>query len=217
MINLLRSNDVLSSIAIFIAGFFALAFAISFHEFAHAFVAHKSGDMTPKAYGRLSLNPFCHFDTWGTLMLLIFGFGWARPVPVDARNFKRPRLDFFLVSIAGILANILLAFLFMPLMLLTEKYLAVGSNFWARFLDYALYLFVLYNIMFAVFNILPIYPIDGFNVVLSMSKAENGYIRFMRQNGWIVLIILVVLFSFILSYPTNFLFDAFVRFWKLLI
>lgn len=217
MISLLRSTDAQSAIAIFIAGFFALAFAISFHEFAHAFVAHKSGDMTPKAYGRLSINPFCHFDTWGTLMMLIFGFGWAKPVPIDVRNFKKPRLNFFLVSIAGILANLFFAFLFMPFLVLVVKYLPLESNFWARFLYYVLYLFVSYNIMFAIFNILPIYPLDGFNVVLSLSKTENGYIRFMRQNGWIVLIVIVVFFSTFLAYPTDFMFNVFEKFWRLFI
>ena len=217
MINLLRSVDALSSVVIFIAGFFALAFAISFHEFAHAFVAHKSGDMTPKAYGRLSLNPFCHFDTWGTIMMLVFGFGWAKPVPIDPFNFKRPRLDFFLVSIAGILVNLLLAFLVMPLLILVYTRLPIASNFWAKFLYYFLWLFVSYNITFAVFNVLPIYPLDGFNIVLSLSKTENGYIRFMRQNGWIVLIIFALVFSFVLTYPTDFLFNTFASFWRLFI
>lgn len=217
MIRLFQQVDLASAVAIFIAGFFALAFAISFHEFAHAFVAHKSGDMTPKAFGRLSLNPFCHFDIWGTFLMLFFGFGWAKPVPIDVRNFKRPRLDFFLVSIAGILVNLLLAFFVMPLLILVYSKLPVNSNFWAGFLYYILYLFVFYNLALAVFNILPIYPLDGFNVVLAASKTENGYIRFMRQNGWIVLIVFALLFSFVLTYPIDFLFDAFAKFWRLFI
>lgn len=217
MIRLFEQVNWTSAVALFIAGFFALAFAISFHEFAHAFVAHKSGDMTPKAYGRLSINPFCHFDTWGTIMMLIFGFGWAKPVPIDARNFKRPRLDYFLVSVAGITINILLAFLFMPLLALVQKYLPIDFNFWARFLYYVLYLFIFYNITFAVFNILPIYPLDGFNVVLALSRRQNGYIRFMLQNGWIVLIVFALLFSYILTYPIDFLFGTFEAFWKLII
>lgn len=217
MIRLLWSVDITTAITIFITGLAALALAISFHEFAHAFVAHKAGDLTPKAFGRLTLNPFAHFDAWGTFMLLMFGFGWAKPVPIDPFNFKKPRRDFFFVSISGILTNLMLAFLSMPLLLLVFTYLPIASSFWARVLYYFLYLFVSYNITFAVFNILPIYPLDGFNIVLAASKTENGYIRFMRQNGWIVLLVFALFFSFVLTYPTDFLFDVFAKFWRLLI
>lgn len=199
-----------------LAGFLALILTLGFHEASHAFVAHKAGDLTPKAYGRLTLNPFKHFDLTGTICLFIFGFGWAKPVPINPYNLKKPRRDFFFVSCAGILSNLILAFLAFPLYMLMLKFANMEKliNF---FLMFFLMLFVSYNINFAIFNVLPIFPLDGFNIVVACSKTNNGYLRFMRKNGWIVLIIFVVFFSELLFICSNYIFSGLNWFWELII
>ena len=109
----LQSGATFSRILAFIAGYiFAIIIAFGLHEFAHAFSAYKLGDPTPKALGRLTLNPLKHLDMYGLIGFLVVGFGWAKPVEINPLNFKKYRRDMFLVSISGVLTNLLLAFLF---------------------------------------------------------------------------------------------------------
>ena len=96
--------------------FLALLIVLPVHEFAHAFVAHKCGDLTPKINGRLTLNPMAHFDTYGLVALLLVRFGWGKPVPVNPNNFRNRKVGCILVSISGVVANFLLAFLVYPLL-----------------------------------------------------------------------------------------------------
>ncbi len=105
------TSDIISYVAIFLA----ILIVMPAHEFAHAFVAYKCGDYTPKARGRLTLNPFAHFDVLGLIMLMVARFGWAKPVPINPYNFKHYKRDYFLVSIAGVTMNLILAFFFYPI------------------------------------------------------------------------------------------------------
>ena len=129
-----------------------LIFALCFHEFAHAWVAYKLGDPTAKQSGRLTLNPLAHLDPMGSLMILFVGFGWAKPVPVDVRYLQNPRIDMMKISFAGPAANLLLAFVGGTII---RAHLVGGS------LILMLVLFTQINIMLAVFNMIPIPPLDG--------------------------------------------------------
>lgn len=216
MLNIIRANPQMNTFTLFLAIALSLIIALTVHEASHAFVAYKSGDLTAKAYGRLTLNPFKHMDPVGTVLLFLVGFGWAKPVPINRANFKRGKRDFFWVSSAGILSNIVLAFISVPLMLLVSKFL-YGSNFFFDFLYYFLYFSVFYNISLAIFNLLPFYPLDGFNIVLSLSRRETGYIRFNMQYGNILLIIFVIFFSSLIFIPVNYIYQGFYWVWNLLI
>jgi Zn-dependent protease len=170
----------------------ALFVAMPFHEFAHAFAAKREGDLTAVAYGRYTLAPLAHFDWKGFLFLFLFRFGWAKPVPVDERNFKRGRKSKFLVSIAGILTNLVLGTIFLFIYLLVLRFNA--SFFTSNLYGNLLYLFLSYsislNFMLAFFNLLPIYPLDGYRIVESFSKTENAYLRFTKQYSFIIYLIL---------------------------
>ena len=196
IINLLYNNlSVLTILAILIGFMSALLISMPMHEFAHAFVAYKEGDPTAKAMKRYTLAPFSHVDVGGFLMLLFFGIGYAKPVPVDSRNFKRGRKSATLVAIAGVTTNLILG-------ILSALIYALLMNVWpALFTSYGfiskiyIYFFeymVMLNFMFAFFNILPIYPLDGFRLVEAYSKPGNGYVQFMRRYGFIILLVVLL-------------------------
>ena len=141
---------------------FAILLAMTFHEFAHAWTANKLGDDTPRMMGRLTLDPFKHVDIAGLFAMLLFRFGWAKPVQINPRKFKHPRRDEILVSIAGPLSNLILAFLMVAL-------LSLGLSVFNIELGSIYYRFVttifLFNVTFMIFNILPIPPLDGYHVL----------------------------------------------------
>ncbi len=178
----------------------AMLIAIPFHEVAHAFVAYKLGDPTAKNLGRLSLDPMRHFDLFGTLAFLLIGMGWAKPVMVNVSNFKKPRRDDVLVSIAGPAMNLILAFIFYGLFLFIPGLISSPANF---YIGRILYTIVSINMVFMVFNLLPIPPLDGFHVVSSAFIRKRYYIvDFLRQYGFVILIVL--LFTNVLDPVFNF-------------
>ena len=172
----------------------AVVFALTIHEFAHAFVAHRLGDNTAKLQGRMSLNPMVHFDVLGIICFLFFGFGWAKPVPINTYNFSHIKRDTFLVSISGIVTNLIIAFIFCPLSMLL---LNVASNSVILEILYYLCAFIYQtNLVFAVFNLLPIYPLDGFNAIASQLRYDNPFVTFMQRYGSLILILVVIIFSY---------------------
>lgn len=185
-------GDATTKVIIFLTFTLAVILALTIHEFSHSFMAYKLGDKTPKLAGRLTLNPMAHFDAIGLLSFLFLGFGWAKPVPINPNNFKKIKRDSLLVSLAGIFANLILAFVAYPLFLLT---LRLPATWWSL----ALQLLTLYifnnNLVFAVFNLLPIYPLDGYNAVASQLSYSNKYVNFMRRYGALVLLFVIVLFN----------------------
>ena len=135
-----------------------LVFALSFHEFAHGYVAYLLGDNTAERNGRLTLNPLAHLDVMGSLMILFVGFGWAKPVPVDPRNFDQPRRDMMYVAIAGPLSNLALAVICGFFIRIINPY-----DSWILFtlLSFGVYI----NVALAIFNLLPVFPLDGSSVI----------------------------------------------------
>ncbi len=178
----------------YVASFLAVAVVLTFHEFAHAFVAHKCGDDTARMEGRMTLNPLKHFDLLGLVMFTLVGFGWAKPVPINPYNFKKERRDLVLVSSAGIIMNYIMAFVFWPLYLLFIKYVVAsyGNVLIVILVENFLYCVVAYSLGFCVFNLLPFYPLDGFRIVDGMCRRDNKVLRFLRRYGYGILLGLIV-------------------------
>ncbi|PHA00370.1 site-2 protease family protein [Bacillus pseudomycoides] len=173
----------------------AVVMALSVHEFAHAYVAYKFGDDTAKRQGRLTLSPLAHLDIIGLIAVLLIGFGWARPVPVNPYNFKRPRLAGILVSIAGPISNLLLGALGLIAWYSLLKFgvidaipMAVGETLFQFF-----QIFIGINIVLFVFNLLPIPPLDGYRVVEDLAPTNvRAKMTQYEKYGSIFLLILVI-------------------------
>ena len=141
-----------------------LLFALVFHEFSHGWVANKLGDPTAKYSGRLTLNPIAHLDMMGSLMILFVGFGWAKPVPVDSRYLANPRTDMMKIAFAGPASNLLLAFIAGTFIRFTGNLGPLSSM---------LMMFTQINIMLAVFNMIPIPPLDGSQIFSGLMVRKN--------------------------------------------
>jgi Zn-dependent protease len=177
LINLLLHNP-----AAFILLVIPLLYSIIIHELAHGWVAYKMGDSTAKWLGRLSLDPRKHLDPIGTLMLFIFGFGWAKPVPVNFNNLHDTRKGLIFVSAAGIVANICLAFISLFLLRLVNP--APFGPF-ATFLIYMAQI----NIMLAAFNLIPIPPLDGSKILMGFSSPQFQYsLARLERYGFFIII-----------------------------
>lgn len=192
--------------------------AITFHEYAHAYAAARLGDPTAESLGRLTLNPLKHLDPLGALCMLLFRFGWAKPVPINSRYFKKPRRDLAITALAGPAVNILLSFagMFLYRLLLTSlEHSALGASdgFAATALALlATFLMSFYqlNASFAVFNLLPIPPLDG-SRLLSLLLPPAWYYKVMQYERYIALGMLVLLYLGILDGPLSFLLTGLLR------
>ena len=169
----------------YISIFLALMLVLPLHEFAHAFAAVKSGDPTPKFYGRYTLNPLAHFDTIGLVCFVLLGFGWAKPVPINPNNFKNYKWGCFWTSIAGVMANYVLAFIAFPLLILSLYLPQFG--YFTTVLQLTLSYVVRLSLVFFVFNLIPVYPLDGFRVVSVFNKKRGPVYQFLRNKGILVL------------------------------
>ena len=161
--------------------------SLTVHEFAHAFAAYKMGDPTAKAAGRMTLNPFKHLNLSGFIFFMLLGVGWAKPVPINPLNFKKYKKGTRWVSSSGVLANFLLGLvsaIVCAILLATVGIEVVAMEYVYTILFY----FMLVNSFLALFNILPIPPLDGFNFVASFMKGENKFLKFMVKNGFKILI-----------------------------
>lgn len=172
-----------------------LAIAFTVHEFAHAYVAYKFGDPTAKDQGRLTLSPLAHLDPIGTLLIFIAGFGWAKPVPVNRLYFKNPRLAGVLVSVAGPLSNLVIAFIGLAVwyILLSTGALSSLSSGTAESLQQFFNILIFLNITLFIFNLFPFPPLDGYRIIEDL--APSGIRAKMTQfesYGMVVFLILVL-------------------------
>lgn len=175
----------------FILIFIALVLCISIHEFAHAYVADKFGDDTARLLGRVTLDPRSHLDPIGTLLLIVAGFGWGKPVPFNPYNLKNPKRDSALIALAGPASNIILA----TILAIAFRMLIISgvSGTLGGILASFFYITIQYNIVLAVFNLIPVHPLDGFKVVNGLLPEELSiqWLQ-MAQYGMYILLILIL-------------------------
>ncbi len=195
--------DLTAILAQIISVLFVAIVILPLHECAHGIVAVKLGDNTPKWDKRLTLNPLASLDPMGALWLLLFGIGWAKPVQVNARNFKNPKRDMALVALAGPLANLLAALvgaiIFVPYVIFI---LSNHTNVITYFLYYFLSSYITVNVSLAVFNFIPIPPLDGSRIVAAF-LSDNGMYTYYRYQNIIVMVFFVILLSGALNTPLN--------------
>ncbi len=168
---------------------------LSFHEFAHGIVAYKLGDPTPKYQGRLTVNPAAHIDPIGFIALLFMGFGWGKAVEINPYNFKNRRRDELLVSVAGVVMNLIIAIIFT---LVYRAYTTATGNYFftpgiGGYLSQIIYYIVYINVMLMIFNLLPVPPLDGFGIVTELFdlRRKSWYWQ-IYNNGFFILMILII-------------------------
>lgn len=173
----------------------ALVIAITVHEFAHAFAAEHLGDPTPRLLGRLTLNPLAHLDPVGTIALLIAHFGWGKPVPFDPFNLRHPRRDSGIISIAGPISNMLTAILAALLVrvLLWVPTVAHIPAIWVLYVILFLRTVSLLNVVLAIFNLVPIHPLDGFKIVGALLPEEQAHSWYQLQPYGFLFLLAIIL------------------------
>lgn len=176
----------------------ALVVGITFHEFSHAFIADQLGDHRPRALGRVSLNPVAHIDPVGAIVFVLAGFGWGKPVPVNVYALRPGRVGMAMVAAGGPIANVIVAVIAAVVFRVAE----IGGL--GGFALDVVFFIVLYNLLLAIFNLLPIPPLDGYNVLLAFVPPRTAFtIQRYAPYGVIVLLLLV----FLPNSPLGLMFD----------
>lgn len=206
-------NYFVASLSELLARLIVLFTAISVHELAHGYVAYKLGDPTAKYAGRLSLNPMSHLDPFGAICMVLFGFGWAKPVPVNPMYFKDRKRDNALVALAGPVSNILLAFASTILTAIYYAFIYVKfPNFVTEFISVVFVQLAVVNIRFAVFNLIPFPPLDGSKILGAFLSYEN-YSKLLQYERFGFPILMILSFSGFLGRILNLFINPLYSLW----
>lgn len=203
--------DFMMIVVSILASLVVIFLIMPFHEWAHAFVAYKLGDTGIKQRGRLTLNPIEHIDPIGALMIIFLGFGWAKPVPIDDRNFKNPKIGMGISALAGPLANFIAAlvggFILSALEAFFPTFIIAGAGYYIAIF---LYYYIVLNVTLAVFNLVPIPPLDG-SKILFMFLPDRAVAFFYKYERYFSLAIIALIWFRLLpigvvgNYVTNFI------------
>lgn len=220
--DLLRGGNIGKEELIMVLFIFPIALiSLVVHELSHGLMAKKLGDPTAKYMGRLTLNPLAHLDPIGTVSMLLFGIGWAKPVPVDPRYFKKPKKGMALVGLAGPVSNLILAFIgvllfeilgaFANMNILLEdgilkQYYGTTIGGW-DYLGLFFFMFAVRNVYLALFNLIPVPPFDGSRIFYAF-LPDKYYFGVMRYERQIMIITMILLATGIVSLPLGFLTDG---------
>lgn len=202
LLDLLNGNgDGFSLIVTFFSRVFVIFCTMPIHEYAHALLATKLGDQTPRLSGRLTLNPMAHISPMGAIMMLLCGFGYAKPVSVNPRNFKDAKKGMAITALAGPIANLIMGFVF-----ITGSVFCMNLIKEPSLLFYAIFNFLTFagvlNVNLAVFNLLPIPPLDGSRILQLLIPAKYYY-KFLEYERYITLVVFVLILTGVLSGPLS--------------
>lgn len=222
MLTFLSEFQGVDAIVLGLATILTMLISFSLHEYGHAVVAYWNGDQTAKALGRLTINPIAHMDPIGTICCFLFGFGWAKPVPINPLQFRHYKRGIVTTSIAGVTVNLILAFIssgaFAAMVYFVDLSTITSAALY-YFLEFLYAFFMMMssiNVTLFVFNLLPIYPLDGFRVVEAVCKYDNKYVSFMRRYGSYILLIVVLVGSPLISMLMDVVYTPILWFWGLI-
>lgn len=203
MLSTLFSNGFSAeTVYMLLSSLFVVFCTLPIHEAAHAFAAHKLGDDTAKYAGRLTLDPFRHLDLVGSILIVLFGFGWAKPVPINPDNFKNPKRGMALSALAGPVSNLLVA---MVLMLIYHGIIAFfGVNYYVAVIAQFLFNAAWINVSLAVFNLIPVPPLDG-SRLLSALLPDRQYYKLMQYEQYLMIAVIALIATGVLDVPLSFM------------
>ena len=207
LLELIRNGFSIQTVAGLASSIFVVFCTLPIHEFAHALVADRLGDPTARMKGRLTINPLAHLDWLGCLMIVLVGFGYAKPVPVNMRNFKNPKAGMAAVAFAGPLSNLIMALVFLILRWVFGLYVSGSfSEILTWFFFYAAYI----NVSLAVFNLIPIPPLDGSRIATALIPNKYYY-KIMQYERYIMIGLFVLLLTGLLGRPLAWLSSALIN------